>query len=56
MKSSFLILDKLVFGGIALATAPAPAISIVNEYKTKGPVTQTILPLAAIDDVIFVCP
>lgn len=43
-----------VFGGIALATAPAPALSIVNEYHTKGPVTKTLLPLAAIDDVIGV--
>ena len=43
-----------VFGGIALATAPAPALSIVNEYHTNGPVTQTLLPLAAIDDVIGV--
>lgn len=43
-----------VFGGIALATAPAPALSIVNEYHTKGPVTKTLIPLAAIDDVIGV--
>lgn len=43
-----------VFGGIALATAPAPALSIVNEYKTNGPVTRTLIPLAAIDDVIGV--
>lgn len=43
-----------IFGGIALATAPAPALSIVNEYRTKGPVTQTLIPLAAIDDVIGV--
>lgn len=43
-----------VFGGIALATAPAPALSIVNEYKTRGPVTNTLIPLAAIDDVIGV--
>lgn len=43
-----------VFGGIALATAPAPALSIVNEYHTSGPVTRTLLPLAAIDDVIGV--
>lgn len=43
-----------VFGGIALATAPAPALSIVNEYRTSGPVTQTLLPLAAIDDIIGV--
>lgn len=43
-----------VFGGIALATAPAPALSIVNEYHTNGPVTKTLLPLAAIDDIIGV--
>lgn len=43
-----------VFGGIALATAPAPALSIVNEYKTNGPVTKTLIPLAAIDDIIGV--
>lgn len=43
-----------IFGGIALATAPAPALSIVNEYHTKGPVTKTLIPLAAIDDIIDV--
>ena len=43
-----------VFGGIALATAPAPALSIVNEYHTSGDVTKTLIPLAAIDDVIGV--
>ena len=43
-----------VFGGIALATAPAPALSIINEYHTDGPVTKTLIPLAAIDDIIGV--
>ncbi|MBC8580620.1 MAG: cation:proton antiporter [Clostridiales bacterium] len=42
----------VVFGAIALATAPAPSISIVNEYKTKGPVTKALIPLAALDDII----
>lgn len=42
----------VIFGAIALATAPAPSISIVNEYKAKGPVTKTLIPLAALDDVI----
>lgn len=56
---AFMIADipvylSLVFGGIALATAPAPALSIVNEYHTDGPVTKTLIPLAAIDDVIGV--
>lgn len=41
-----------VFGAIALATAPAPSLSIINEYKAKGPVTKTLIPLAALDDVI----
>ena len=43
-----------IFGGIALATAPAPALSIENEYNTRGSVTNTLIPLAAIDDVIGV--
>ncbi len=46
---------SLIFGGIALATAPAPALSIVTEYKTDGPVTKTLIPLAVIDDVIAIC-
>lgn len=45
---------SFVFGGIALATAPAPALSIVNQYHTNGPVTKTLIPLAAIDDIIGV--
>ena len=44
----------LVFGGIALATAPAPAISIVNEFHTKGPVTDTLLPMAVMDDIVAI--
>ena len=43
-----------IFGGIALATAPAPALSIVHQYHTSGPVTKTLIPLAAIDDIIGV--
>lgn len=41
-----------VFGGIALATAPAPALSIVNEFHAKGPVTDTLLPMTILDDVV----
>ena len=41
-----------VFGGIALATAPAPALSIVSEFHAKGPVTDTLLPMAVLDDVV----
>ncbi len=41
-----------VFGGIALATAPAPAVSIVNEFHAKGPVTDALLPMTVLDDVV----
>ncbi|MEG2380554.1 MAG: cation:proton antiporter [Oscillospiraceae bacterium] len=44
----------LIFGGIALATAPAPALSIVREFKTDGPVTKTLIPMAALDDMVGV--
>ena len=43
-----------LFGGIALATAPAPALSIVREFKTDGPVTKTLIPMAALDDMVGV--
>ncbi len=44
----------VIFGGIALATAPAPALSIVREFKTDGPVTNTLIPMAALDDMVGV--
>ncbi|AQM59586.1 cation:proton antiporter [Clostridium baratii] len=42
----------LIFGAIALATAPAPSLSIVKEYNANGPVAKTLIPLAALDDVL----
>ena len=44
----------VIFGGIALATAPAPALSIVREFNTDGPVTKTLIPMAALDDMVAV--
>lgn len=44
----------VIFGGIALATAPAPALSIVREFHTSGPVTKTLIPMAALDDMVGV--
>lgn len=41
-----------ILGGIALATAPAPALSIVREFQTDGPVTRTLIPMAALDDIV----
>lgn len=54
MVSGVPVYLAFLFGGIALATAPAPALSIVQEFKTKGPVTQTLIPMAALDDMVGV--
>lgn len=40
----------LVLGSIAAATAPAATIMVINQYKAKGPVTETLLAVVAIDD------
>lgn len=42
----------VMFGGIALATAPAPSLSIVRDMHASGPVTKTLIPLAALDDLV----
>ncbi|AFM00025.1 Kef-type K+ transport system, membrane component [Desulfitobacterium dehalogenans ATCC 51507] len=43
-----------LFGSIALATAPAPALSIIREFNTNGPVTKTLMPMAALDNIVAV--
>ena len=42
----------LVLGAIATATAPAATLMVVRQYKAKGPVTDTLLPVVAIDDAV----
>ena len=41
-----------VLGAIATATAPAATLLVVKQYGADGPVTQTLLPVVAIDDAI----
>ncbi len=41
-----------IFGGISLATAPAPSLSVDRDMKADGPVTRTLIPLAALDDLV----
>lgn len=43
---------SLVLGAIASATAPAATLMVVRQYKAKGPVTSTLLPVVAIDDAV----
>lgn len=42
----------LTLGAIATATAPAATLMVVRQYKAKGPVTRTLLPVVAMDDAV----
>ncbi len=54
----FLMPDKLtlpaaiVLGAVATATAPAATLMVVKQYKAKGPVTDILLPVVALDDAV----
>ena len=43
---------SIVLGAIAAATAPAATLMVVRQYNAKGPVTNTLLPVVAIDDAV----
>lgn len=42
----------IILGAIASATAPAATLMVVRQYKAKGPVTDTLLPVVALDDAV----
>ncbi|MBD3412833.1 MAG: CBS domain-containing protein [Candidatus Aminicenantes bacterium] len=42
----------LLLGAIASATAPAATTNVLWEYKSKGPLTTTILGIVAMDDAL----
>jgi len=41
----------LILGAIASANAPAEAVAVIEEYKAKGPLTNTLLATIAVGDV-----
>ncbi len=42
----------IILGAIAAATAPAATLMVVRQYKAKGPVTDMLLPVVALDDAV----
>lgn len=42
----------IILGAIATATAPAATIMVINQYKAKGPLTDVLLPIVALDDAV----
>ena len=44
--------EAITLGAIAAATAPAATLMVVRQYKAKGPVTDVLLPVVALDDAV----
>lgn len=43
---------SITLGSIAAATAPAATLMVIKQYKAKGPVVNTLLPVVAMDDAV----
>lgn len=45
---------SIVLAAIAAATAPAATLMVIRQYKAKGPVTETLMSVVALDDSVAV--
>ncbi len=43
---------SLVLGSIGAATAPAATMMVIRQYRAKGPLVSTLLPVVAMDDAV----
>ena len=48
----FPISAAITLGAVATATAPAATLMVVRQYKAKGPLTNILLPVVALDDAV----
>lgn len=42
----------LILASMSAATAPAATLMVMRQYRAYGPVTGTVLPIAALDDIV----
>jgi Kef-type K+ transport system membrane component KefB len=52
MPDKFTAAQAITLGAIATATAPAATLMVVRQYKAKGPLTDLLLPIVALDDAV----
>lgn len=52
MPDKLALPQLLTLGAIATATAPAATLMVVRQYKAKGPLTNLLLPIVALDDAV----
>jgi len=52
MPDKLTVSQAITLGAIATATAPAATLMVVRQYKAKGPLTNLLLPIVALDDAV----
>ena len=52
MPDKLSVSQLITLGAIATATAPAATLMVVRQYKAKGPLTDLLLPIVALDDAV----
>ncbi len=52
MPDKLSVSQVITLGAIATATAPAATLMVVRQYKAKGPLTDLLLPIVALDDAV----
>ena len=52
MPDKLTMAQLITLGAIATATAPAATLMVVRQYKAKGPLTNLLLPIVALDDAV----
>lgn len=48
------LIYALLLGSVAIATEPGPILSLTKRYKTKGELTDTLVPLHGIEDAFAI--
>ena len=43
---------SIVIASMSIATAPAATLLVIRQYRAYGPLTRTILPVVALDDIL----
>lgn len=52
--TTFILAVCLIFGSVAIATSPTVTIAVINEYRAKGPLTQTVLSITVLKDLVVI--
>lgn len=52
LKDALPISIILTLGAIACATAPAATLMVIKQYRARGPVVDTLIPVVAFDDAV----